>query len=428
MPVARIITTSPAEVEELRRQLTAAGYSVKFAAPDEQFSDADVVVAAANVHRDYALQYASEVADEAGADVIVAPGVVAGSAERWERALSPPTQVPQRDDREMARAQESTAAAVASGTAQEVKSALSETRDGMRETLGTYSTRVGDAWQAFRQKRELAAEEKRLERERREMEREEQRRILQQQRLEAEARMAAERERLRVQRQAEQERLRREQEEMRRAMEEERARIAAERERLAHLQAPGSAGVSPATLRPDVTPVAPVMAAPVRPVMTPSRRPAVHGHHPVARRAGGRDQGFQKAAVVASVLALVAMVGFAIAMNMHPSSPMPHSMVQNPVQEKSPFGAASITPAATTVNPPAPAAPVTRAPLPQRDGPAHAEPAPKATKPSPSRTRRAARDNYVAEDEVIVHHYGDTAQKHPAAAQTQAGIRRYSDQ
>jgi len=80
MPVARIITTSPAESEALRRQLIAAGYSVKFAAPDEEFSDADIVVAAANVHADYALQYASEVAAEAGADVIVAPGVVPGSS------------------------------------------------------------------------------------------------------------------------------------------------------------------------------------------------------------------------------------------------------------------------------------------------------------------------------------------------------------
>ena len=41
MPVARIITNTPAESEELRRQLIAAGYSVKFAAPDEDMLDSD---------------------------------------------------------------------------------------------------------------------------------------------------------------------------------------------------------------------------------------------------------------------------------------------------------------------------------------------------------------------------------------------------
>src|SRR3954471_23490287 len=79
MPVARVITVSPADSEELRRQLTAAGYSVKFTAPDEEFDDADLIVSAANVHSDYALQYASEVAAEADADVIVAPGLLPGS-------------------------------------------------------------------------------------------------------------------------------------------------------------------------------------------------------------------------------------------------------------------------------------------------------------------------------------------------------------
>jgi type IV secretory pathway VirB10-like protein len=146
------------------------------------------------------------------------------------------------------------------------------------------------------------------------------------------------------------------------------------------------------------------------------------------RRTGGRDHRFQRAALIASVVALVAMLGFAVAMNVHPSSPIPHSMVQNPVQEKSPFGAASITPVTTTTTKPVATKPAAHAALPQNDAAPVKPPAAKVTKPSPTRTRRAARDNYVAEDEVVVHHYGATAQKHPPAAQTQAGVRKYTDQ
>src|SRR3954469_19771422 len=156
MPVARIITTSPAASEELRRQLTAAGYSVKFAAPDEEFSDADIVVAAANVHVDYALQYASEVAAEADADVIVARGVVPGSRED----ASPPVMAPPQIVTEVSSVPEpetqksaAPAAGVLFGTAHDLKAALSDSRAGVTETLDTYRARVGDAWQSFKGRR-----------------------------------------------------------------------------------------------------------------------------------------------------------------------------------------------------------------------------------------------------------------------------------
>jgi hypothetical protein len=97
------------------------------------------------------------------------------------------------------------------------------------------------------------------------------------------------------------------------------------------------------------------------------------------------------------------------------------------VQEKSPFGAASITPVTTTPGPAVkPAAKPVHAAMPQSA--ASKPPAAKVTKPAPTRARRARRDDYVADDEVIVHHYGNTAQKHPPAAQTQAGVRKYTDQ
>src|ERR1051326_1015298 len=205
MPVARIITSTPADCEELRRQLTAAGYSVKLTAPDEEFDDADIVVAAANVHTDYALQYASELAAEADADVIVAPGVVAGSRigatqseeiveEKPHSGYVVPT------------------TRVLSGATHDLKSAIAEGSEGIRETLGGYTERLRQAWEERKNQRPFEAEQKR------------------QQRAAAEAQMAAERERMRVQRAAEQERLRREQDERRAVLEAERARLAAEAE------------------------------------------------------------------------------------------------------------------------------------------------------------------------------------------------------
>ena len=398
MPVARIITTSPAHSDELRRQLTAAGYSVKFAAPDEEFSDADIVVAAANVHVDYALQYASEVASEADADVVVARGVAPGSQQQTSptvplvaapvqaerlRDAAPKTLLPKTTDRLPAKRQA-----------------------GLVETLETYRARAGEAWLAFRQKRELVAEQKRLHHEQREAQRTEARRALQERRRVEEARLAAERERLRVQRQAEEERLRREQEEMQRAMAAEQARLEAEKARV-----------------PEPVIVAKSTPATVERVTAlPPRRPAARAHRPITRRTSGRDRRFQRAAMIASVVALVAMLGFAAALNIRPTSPLPNGMVQNPVQEQRPFGAAHITPA-TTTTPAASPKPVAHSALPQRDA---APVSPKASKPSPQRTRRAARDNYVAEDEVVVHHYG-AAQKHPPVAQTQAGVRKFSD-
>lgn len=436
MPVARIITTSPAESEELRRQLTAAGYSVKFAAPSEEFTDADIVVAAANVHADYALQYAAEVAAEADADVIVAPGVVRGSLASYRN--EPISQPEQQEER--ASGSSVPVGGTLFGTASEVKDALADSGAGIRETLGDFGARIGGFLERLKEKRDVIAERKRLENEQRAIEREEQRRVLQQQRMEAEARMAVEREQLRARRQAEQERLRLEQQQMRRAMDEERARIKAERERFAIEQA--SAREAERERLAQLSPPSPVPAEPApvqvhpapaqRALLTPPvRRRARPVQRPGARRQSTREHRFQKAAFVASIVALVAMLGFAAALNIHPGSPMPHNMVQNPVQEKSPFGAASITPATSMAGVAAkPAAkPVAHTALPQHDTAPVAKPAPQSTKPSPSRARRAARDNYTAEDEVVVHHYGQAAQqKHPPATQQRAGVRRYSDQ
>ena len=158
-------------------------------------------------------------------------------------------------------------------------------------------------------------------------------------------------------------------------------------------------------------------------------RPARVAQRPM-KRPVSRDRRFQKAALTASIVALVAMVGFAVALNIHPSSPIPHSMVQNPVQEKSPFGSASITPATTTPGPAVkPVAAKPTAVLPQHDTAPVAKPTAQSKKPTPSRpAHHTRRNNYVADDEVIVRHYGQTQPKHPPAAQPRAGVPRYTDQ
>src|SRR3954467_2614101 len=101
-----------------------------------------------------------------------------------------------------------------------------------------------------------------------------------------------------------------EQEGMRRAMQEERARLAtAERERLAKQQ------VAP------VTP--PLVSQPLaRRAAPPLRRPVARTRVTSSRRAN-RERRFQRAAVMASVVALVAMLGFAAAINIHPGAPIP---------------------------------------------------------------------------------------------------------
>ncbi len=487
MPVARIITRTPAESEELRRQLTAAGYSVKFTAPDEEFDDADLIVAAANVHVDYALQYAAEVAAEADADVIVAPGAINNAAPA----------VPAVRNANSADLNAPPAAGVLFGTA----SALTDEAEEQTQSSSVLA-RLGRAWQEFRQKRAVSAEEKRLELERRAHERREREQELLQRRAAAEARMVTERERHRPQRMVEEERMRREQEqvraremeraraeaeaqrarmaaeaeharveqerarremEQRRALEAETARIAAEAERARieqervrveqdrllreeHERATREAALTaaaqeapvptpaPRVIEPQpTTPYAPVAAgatwAPV-PISSRVARPRTP-----ARRTSKREQKLQRAALIASIVTLFAMLALAAVLNVHPSAPMPASVTNNPVQEKSPFGTASIGPS-TSIAKPAPAAQPTpqasnrppeassRAAMPQNDS--TAVPA----KPSANKSRHLRRhiDDDVAQDEVVIHHYGAQPQKHPPSTQTRAGVPRYTDQ
>ena len=404
MPVARVITQYPEESHELVRQLTAAGYTVKFTAPDEEFDDADLVVSAANVHQDFALQYAAEVAQDCNAEVIVAPGVVRGAAE--EAQVVEPT-------------------------------APTIVREPLGERLRMLAEGVQERWQTFRNERALTREQKRLERERQAMEAEDRRQEALRLRAAEEARIAAERERLRLQRQAREE-------ETRRASEAEIARIAAEQERVAaererlrlerqaqeeerrrqaeaerERAVPNPEPVRAEFYAPVVPPPAPVRApaAPTPPRAATTRR-AVAAH-----RRGSRRQTMQRALIAASIVALVLMIVFAIAINTDTRSPLSNGVVNSTVQEESPFGPAH--------NQPVPAAvPVVHAAAPAPSpAPSAATTAPKPKPPAarPARRSRQADDGYVARDEVIIHHYGQAA-KRPARSQARAGIPHYSDQ
>lgn len=411
MSVARIITESPEHCEELLRQLTSAGYTVRFAAPDEEFDDADLVVSAATVHADYALQYAAEVAQVSGGQVIVARGVVPGS----ETAAVEPVAAAQQ--------------------------AAPEPSESFADRLSGLKCRMQGRWQDIRHERALSREQKRLERERQAMEDEERRQEELRARSAEESRRSAERERLRMERQARDAEAQRVAEERRAQVEAERERIAAEAARLAaereqirlamlaeedtrrredeaerERRAMQAQPVPAQEIAPEYVPapVAEVEAAPpiaVRPI-APQRPIAV-------KRRATRRYGLQRAVVAASIVALVLMIVFAIAINSGPRNPIPNGVANSTVEEESPFGPARSGPVATppVVHAAAPGATTSR--------PATTTPS-KPAAAHPSRRTRRSDDSDVAQDEVIIHHYGP--QKHPQSTHTRAGIPHYSDQ
>jgi len=389
-------------------------------------------------------------------------------------------------------------------TFQQLGSALADARSGIAESAAGFGQnvssvreRVSGAWSQFQQRRNDAIRALRLERERREQECEERRRqheLELRRQSEEKQRLIAERERLA----AEQERVLREQmareatvrAERERVQREAMAREAANRAELAHaaeqerrrldsvqeermrlqreqeeqyaaalraqrlhqqreaeaerLRQMREAGTQPAPA-PTVTPVQPRVTEQPASVFhagftdaapqlksKPRRRPR--------RLSSPRERQWQQAALLASVATLAAMIGFAIAANVRPSSPLPASLLQNGAQQQVPFGPAKMDLSATDRTP---AAPVRSLPHPAsvpsladrslatERGVAHTRAA-TLQKPSPAkpvgkpRTRRGTRESEVtADDEVIVRRIPAAPAQH---AQTTAGVRRYTDE
>lgn len=264
------------------------------------------------------------------------------------------------------------------------------------------------------QARRAAAEERRLREQelglRRQREEEERRRLIaEQQRLAAERAAEAEENRRRFEEQQRlaAERAAAEAEEHRRRFEEQQ-RLAAERAAAEAERKVLPVPPQPATQTRDVDPVAAEMEARAAVERRPRPRPAVRVRpRPVVSR---RQRQWQRAALFASIVALVIMTGFALAMRQEtPFSPSSKLLPAGAVQEQVPFGPASAAP--QQVMP----APVRVTTPQQRSAPRPATP-----------RRERNRDSGVAQDEVIIHHY---APRHPAAAKasTTAGVRHYSD-
>jgi hypothetical protein len=355
-------------------------------------------------------------------------------------------------------------------TVGQLGAALADGSAGVRDALSGVYKRVTESWSEFQQRRAETVQALRLEREQRALEREQDRRrheVELQRQAEEKQRLLAERERfaeerervLREQmaqdaaRRAEQERVAREawaREAARRA--EEAHAAEQERRRLAALEAERFRVLREQEAQRAAALAAERAARPRQPEMPPASRvspvPALVTHAivadampvsqprlvPARRRPSQRERQWQRAAFVASIATLAAMIGFAIAANRNPNSPLPASLMQNEAQQQVPFGPARMD--ASTVGKAAGAgAAVPALPRPSLTRQAAQAPSQVWQKPSagksasrrnPRRSTPSERDT-SADDEVVVRHLQATPQ--PAQhAQTGSGVRRYSDE
>ena len=468
MPLARIVTRSYDEAHGLAERLRQSGYTVEIFGPDQlRLSEADLEIEVEVVPRDKALKVAAGRARKHEADIFVDRGVYSEPAAPaaapeviQEAAVEPEAAVPapvmasapleaapeisrSSGDSEAPEAAQEHISEVLENTLAEVGGAVADARQGIteswqhtRERAGSAVSHLAGKFAEVRTRRAAEREEQRRIREqeeelrRRERETEKARRAV----VEEQARRAAEEERRLREQEWALRRLREEEErqqliaEQRRlaaeraaAAEEERRRVVAEQQRLAAERAAEEAerkASQPALAEPaapvvhDVDPVAAEMEARTRPPVEPPPRPRPAPRARPRVVGSGRQRQWQRAALYASIGALVIMIGFALAMRQEaPLSGSSNMLPEGAVQEQVPFGPASAAPHQVTPSPNRVATP------PQRTRP--------RSTPAPSRRVRS-RDSGVAEDEVIVHHYGP---RHPAATKTSttAGVRHYSD-
>ena len=142
-------------------------------------------------------------------------------------------------------------------------------------------------------------------------------------------------------------------------------------------------------------------------------------------------------------MTLAAMLGFALAANKRPKSPLPASLIQNEAQQQLPFGPAkmdvsragkpAVAPSLSRPGKPALSAVEGTRPggaVPRQAAPPRASQKPSPAKPAPPRrARRLSRESdIVAEDEVIVRHPPSNLQRaQTRRVQSPAGVRRISD-
>ncbi len=479
MPVARIVTTiashSPV-IQQLAEQLRAAGYDVAVGQSGER---ADLLIEIGELNIGEALATATRLAQQYDADVYISPGSFGEAEIAASQPIAEPAPVAPERQREqgIGRAPnfdvEMERDGVLSSTLEQLGAAVAEGRSGIRETISAMTSRASAAWEEFTRQRSETSFKRQVERERRAMEREELRRRHEaelQRRAEENERLLAERERLlaeqaRVMREqmaqeaaarAERERLEREAMAREAAAWAERDRLDREAEaawhaeisreeeeqrRLAmlaaeHVPSPRNEVSQPAAaLEAPPTPVdrerpslADADAAPIL-VAAGAAGAAVRGPRAVVIRSrrrvpSPRERQWQHAAFIASIATLAAMLGFAVAANVNPGSPLPQSLMQNKVQQQVPFGPAKLEAssaaktAAIRSSAPAASAPVRPQATATR---ALQKPSAQA---KPHRRRGSAANDDIAEDEVVVRH---APTSHAQRAQS-TGIRRYSDE
>jgi hypothetical protein len=380
---------------------------------------------------------------------------------------------------------------VIGSTLEELGAALAESRVGIRDAVSGMRARAAKAWVKWQQQRAEAAQALRLARERREMEREERRRQHEaelQRRAEEHQQLLAERERLAAEQEralreqmardaalrAERERVEREamareaahRAEIAHAEEQEAQRaaaLAAERVRLRGEEAErirvqreeeGAAALASERREPEPprhleNPALPPPAEVCTPAAELVYADAAPGLHPrlVHRRRripSARERQWQRAAFLASIVTLAAMLGFALAANMRPKSPLPASLIQNEAQQQVPFGPAKMD--VSSAGRPAKVAPPLSRPgkpalsavegarqgggVPTQAAPPRASQKPSPAKPAPPRrARRVSRESdIVAEDEVIVRHAPTSHAQRAQAQRATPGVRRISDE
>jgi len=444
MPLARIITRNPEDARALQQELAERGYEVAYADPSALIAEpADLEIDLDRVPLEEGLRLASHWAAENGADVYVAPGALP-EIKQAEPIASIPAQ-PREEVGETAPRGEvlretiTHAAGVFTDSLHETKEAVGQSFSDLKQRFAHDAEAQPSRLQRWSralaerraQRQELKARERDVARQMREEHEQERARAAalarerqEQERLHAEARAREqqEHERIRAEALARQETLARQAREHREQQEREKARVEAlardAQQRRAREAAPRPAIVTGS--------VAPVIKPPV---LRPGARPVLERRSIPARRLAQRDEGaeywrgaFTGAAVVAAVL----MIAWATLGTSHAPA-AGHSSGQ--IKQDVPFGPVTLTPGA------APAKPATPAPTATQP----AEPAPPtrsmtpAPKPAPVRTHRARRSSGgVADDEVIVHHFG--APKPAPAATTSnttaknAGPKRITDQ
>jgi hypothetical protein len=440
MPLARVITRNPDDARELHQQLVERGYDVEYADPSAlNAGPADLEIDLQRRPLDEALRLASEWAEISGADVYIAPGalpfVESRVANEPQDAIEPqriaeqqplephehlnepvtqryepaePEPVPEissyvpltfsQPERSLNQSEPEESAPRSEVLRETVANAAGIVADSLHETKEAVSQGFSDLKQRFvHERRPKPAEPSMLQRWNRALA---ERRASRQERKESEREIA-------------------------RMAREERARREARAATLARdLQ---EVGERESESRPEFVARAAVPVMQQRSTSPASPQPASERRTMAPRREYQRDEGaeyWRGAFTGAAAVAVILMIAWATLGTSRPPA-APHSSGQ--IKQDVPFGPVTLTPGASTARPLAPSAAPRQSP-PQSTAARSVTPTPKPPPVRTQRARRGAGNSGVAEDEVIVHHYGATKPAPSNATAHNTGPKRISDQ